>query len=43
MDNNKKKYGQLVTYGGGVLSWQTAMAMFVCALVDGKKIPDFPL
>jgi hypothetical protein len=26
-----------------VLSWQTAMAMFVCALVDGKKIPDFPL
>ena len=22
---------------------QTAMAMFVCVLVDGKKIPDFPL
>ena len=26
-----------------VLSWQTAMAMFVYVLVDGKKIPDFPL
>jgi len=41
MDNNKKIWvvGDMVV----VLSWQTAMAMFVCALVGGKKIPDFPL
>ena len=39
-DNNKKKIWVVV---GDIYLVQTAMAMFVCALVGDKKIPDFPL